>query len=229
MNLWRWQEGESRIQRALQYSPQSAHVEHLYSMILLLQARYEEALDRINRALAIEHSSLFLRSHRVQVLLFARCFEECIRESEDLLEENSEFAMGLMNYGAALMGSGRPRDAALALERAYSMSPIPIVLSALAEAYNLSGEASQCDEAVERLRRVYRETGVSPVVMALGSLAAERTDEAVEWVEKAFEQHDVRLPLLSQTTAFDRIRGHEKVKTILASIYRGGSKKRPAA
>ncbi len=223
MNLWRWQEGESRIQRALQYSPQSAHIEHLYSMILLLQTRYDEALDHINRALAIEHSSLFLRSHRVQVLLFARCFEECVRESEDLLEENSEFAMGLMNYGAGLLGSGRPREAVAALERAYSMSPMPIVLSALAEAYNLSGELSQCEKAVDLLRRVYREAGTSPVVMALGCLAAESTDEAVEWVEKAFEQHDVRLPLLSQTTTFDRIRSHEKVKTILLSVHRGGS------
>ena len=223
MHLWRWNEGESRIQRALGHNPQSAHVEHLYSTILLAQGRYEEALAHIERALAIEHSSLFLRSHRVQVLLFARRYEECIRESEDLLEENSEFVMGLMNYGAALLSAGRAGEAIPVLERAEAISPLPVVLAALAEAQYLSNERWKLQETLQRLDRMYRESGAPSTTMALGSLAAGRTDEAIEWIEKAFQEHDVRLPLLSQTTPFDRIRKNEKVTAILKSVYRDAS------
>ena len=108
---------------ALEKKPRSAQVEHLYSMVLLAQGRYEEALHHIDAALAMEHSSLFLRSHRAQVLLFARRYEESIQESEDFITDHSGFAMGLLNYGAALMLAGRPRESVPALDRAYAMSP----------------------------------------------------------------------------------------------------------
>jgi tetratricopeptide (TPR) repeat protein len=171
MNLWQWTEGEERIRRALQYNPQAAHVEHLYSTILLAQGRYDEALEHVDRALSMEHSSLFLRSHRAQVLLFFRRLDECIREGEDLLEENPQFAMGLMNYGTALLSAGRASDAVLVLERAYSVSPIPIVLAALAEAQYVSELRKEADETVGRLRQLHLDSGVSPTVMALGCLA----------------------------------------------------------
>lgn len=81
MYLWKWEEGEERIQLALENNPRSAQVEHLYSMVLLAQGRYKEALQHIDAALAIEHSSLFLRSHRAQVLLFARRYKSRFRKA----------------------------------------------------------------------------------------------------------------------------------------------------
>ena len=83
MYLWKWEEGEERIQLALETTLVQAQVEHLYSMVLLAQGRYEEALQHIDGALAIEHSSRFCEAIEHQLLLFARRYEESIHESED--------------------------------------------------------------------------------------------------------------------------------------------------
>ncbi len=219
MYLWKWEEGEERIQLALENNPRSAQVEHLYSMVLLAQGRYEEALQRIDAALAIEHSSLFLRSHRAQVLLFARRYEESIHESEDFLTEHSGFAMGLLNYGAALMLAGRSRDAVPALERAYAMSPIPAVLPAMGEAYLAMGEKAEVKNIVERIKQVDREAGVPPTVMAMGSLLIDKTEAALGWMEKAFQHRDIWLLLLNQLPLFDQVRNTPRARVILGSIY----------
>jgi TolB-like protein/Flp pilus assembly protein TadD len=222
MYLWKWEEGEERIQLALHNNPHSAQVQHLYSMILLAQGRYEKALQHIDAALAIEHSSLFLRSHRAQVMLFARRYEESIQESEDFLTEHSGFAMGLLNYGAALMLAGRPRDAVPALERAYAMSPIPAILPALGEAYLALGLKEEVNNIVDRLKELNRAVDVPPTVMAMGSLLRDETEKALAWMGKAFHQHDIWLLLLNQLPLFDQIRNHPRAMVVLGSIYQEG-------
>jgi TolB-like protein len=221
MYLWKWEQGEERIQLALRNNPHSAQVEHLYSMILLAQGRYEEALHHIDAAVAIDHSSLFLRSHRAQVLLFARRYKESIRESEDFLTDHSGFAMGLLNYGAALMLAGRPRESVPTLERAYAMSPIPAVLPALGEAHLAMGQMEEVKKIVERLKEADREVGVPPSVMAMGSLLIDDTETALGWMEKAFQQHDIWLLLLNQLPLFDQVRNNPRAMVILGTIYQG--------
>ncbi len=222
MYLWKWEEGEGRIQLALRHNPSLAQVEHLYSMILLAQGRYEEALHHIDAALAMEHSSLFLRSHRAQVLLFARRYEESIQESEDFLTDHSGFAMGLLNYGAALMLAGRPRESVPTLERAYAISPIPAVLPALGEAHLAMGEMEEVRKIVERLKEADREVGVPPSVMAMGSLLIDETEATLGWIEKAFHQHDIWLVLLNQLPLFDQVRNKPRAMAVLGNIYREG-------
>ena len=221
MYLWKWEEGEERIQLALENNPRSARVEHLYSMVLLAQGRYEEALHHVDAALAMEHSSLFLRSHRAQVLLFARRYAESIQESEDFITDHSGFAMGLLNYGAALMLAGRPRESVPALDRAYAMSPIPAVLPALGEAYLAMGQMEEVKKIVERLKEADREVGVPPSVMAMGSLLIDETETALGWMEKAFHQHDIWLLLLNQLPLFDQVRNKPRAMVVLDSIYPG--------
>ncbi len=97
-------------------------------MVLLAQGRYEEALSHADAALSIERSSLFLRSHRVQVLHFSRRIDEAVAESRDFLDEHPDFAMGMLNYGAALLDLGKAEEALPVLERAFNKTSMPATL-----------------------------------------------------------------------------------------------------
>lgn len=203
---WNWTEGEERLKLALSYNSQSAHVEHLYAMVLLAEGRHAEALQHVDRALSIEPSSLFLRSERAQILLFAHRTPESLRESEDLLEGNSEFALGLLVYGAALLSEERYADALTVLERAYSLTPLPLALAGMVHAYSglqRSGDARDCFDRLAELQRV---DYVRPVTMALGCLGLGEREAALQWTQKAAEVHDVNLPLHVQLPPFDVLR-----------------------
>lgn len=203
---WNWAEGEERLKLALDYNLQSAHAEHLYAMVLLAEGRHAEALQHVDRALSIEPSSLFLRSERAQILLFAHRGVESLRESEVLLEGNSEFALGLLVYGATLLSVERYADALAALERAYTVTPLPLALAGMVHAYSgleRSGEARNCFHRLAELQRVEH---VRPVTMALGCLGVGEREGALQWIQRAAELHDVNLPLHIQLPPFDVLR-----------------------
>jgi TolB-like protein len=132
---WNWQEGEEQLRLALTLNPQSSQVEHLYSTVLLSQRRFDEALVHADAALAIDHSSLFLRSHRVQVLHFSRRIEEAVAKSRDFLDEHPDFAMGLLNYGAALLDLVKAEEALPVIERLFHKTSMPAALRAIAHAH----------------------------------------------------------------------------------------------
>lgn len=204
---WNWTEGEARLKVALDYNPNSAHAEHLYAMVLLSEGRHQEALQHVDRALSIEPSSLFLRSERAQILLFAHRSADSLRESEDLLEGNSEFALGLLVYGAALLSVERYADALAALERAYTATPLPLALAGMVHAYAGLGRGSEASECFQRLEEMERSEHVRPVTMALGCLGLGERAAALQWLERAAEWHDVNLPLHGQLPPFDALRG----------------------
>jgi len=219
MHQWKWKEGEQRIQFALRANPQSSQIEHLYSVITLFQRRYDEALHHIDRALSIDPSSLFLRSHRAQVLFFARRYEESIRESEDLLEGNSDFALGLMTYGAALLDSGRPAEALPVLERSFASAPLPITLSAIANARHDIGKQNDARADLDRLFQMHRDGCCSPTTLALGHMAVDEVESAFQWLETAASERDSYLPLLSQLPLLDPIRQDARLVRIYRQMY----------
>ena len=179
----------------------------------------------IRRAINLDPLSLVINASLAWGYHFARRYEESIQESEDFITDHSGFAMGLLNYGAALMLAGRPRESVPALERAYAMSPIPAVLPALGEAYLAMGQMEEVKKIVERLKEVDRETGVPPSVMAMGSLLVEEKETALGWMEKAFQQRDIWLLLLNQLPLFDQVRNNPRAMVVLGSIYQRRARK----
>lgn len=203
---WNWTEGEARLKVALDYHPQSAQAEHLYAMVLLSEGRHPEALQHVDRALAIEPSSLFLRSERAQILLFAGRSAESLRESEDLLEGNSEFALGLLVYGAALLSVERYVEALAALEHAYAVTPLPLAVAGMVHAYTGLGRTGDARDCFLRLEAMESAGHVRPVTMALGCLGLSERERALQWIEQAAERRDVNLPLHIQLPPFEQLR-----------------------
>ncbi|HZY72487.1 MAG TPA: winged helix-turn-helix domain-containing protein [Edaphobacter sp.] len=218
---WRWAEGEEQIRKALSLSPQSSQVEHLYSVVLLAQKKYDEALLHANKALSIEHSSLFLRSHRVQVLHFARRIDEAVAESIDFLDEHPDFAMGLLNYGAALLDLGRAAEALPVVERLFSKTSMPAALCAIAHARYELGQFSEAKETLSHLYKIRESRGCSPMIMALGHIVIDEREQALEWLEQALKERDYRLVLLGGIIPFDKIRDATTFKRIFQQIFVG--------
>ncbi len=193
---WKWKEGEEQIRLASGLSPQSSQVEHLHSVVLLAQERYEEALFHADAALSIEHSSLFLRSHRVQVLHFSRRIDEAVAESRDFLDEHPDFAMGMLNYGAALLDLGRAEEALPVLERAFDKTSMPGTLPAIAHAHYELGHLSEARATLAHIHKIKETKGCSPTILALGHVVVNELEQALEWLNIAFEEKDYRLVLL---------------------------------
>jgi TolB-like protein/Tfp pilus assembly protein PilF len=216
---WKWAEGEEQIKLALNLSQQSSQAEHLYSAMLLAQKRYDEALLHANRALSMDHSSLFLRSHRVQCLHFSRRIDEAVAESRDFLDEHPDFAMGMLNYGAALLDLGRAAEALSVVERLFSKTFMPAALCAAAHAHYELGDHAAAKETLSRLYAIKEARGCSPMILALGHVVIHEVEQALQWLEIAFQERDFRLVLMGGIIPFDKIRETERFQRIYRQIY----------
>ena len=217
---WKWAEGEEQVKLALRLSPQSSQVEHLCSVVMLAQKKYDEALFHANKALSIEHASLFLRSHRVQVLHFAGRVEEALTESRDFLDEHPDFTMGLLNYGAALLDLGRAAEALPVLERLLSKAVIPAALCTVAHAHYDLGHVAEAKDLLAQLYRLRESQGCSPLMMGLTHAVMDEKDQALEWLGVAFKERDFRLVLLGGIKPFDKIRNTARFKKIFQRIFK---------
>lgn len=216
---WNWKEGEAQLRLALNLNPQSSQVEHLYSTMLLAQRSYDEALVHADAALAIDHSSLFLRSHRVQVLHFSRKIEEAVAESQDFLDEHPDFAMGLLNYGAALLDQGRAKEALPVLERLFHKTSMPAALCAIAHANYELGHRSEAKACLEHIHQIKERKGCSSMILALAHVVIDETEQAIHWLKMAFEERDYRLVLLGAIIPFDKVRNRPEFQHIYDQIY----------
>ncbi len=216
---WKWREGEEQLRLALSLAPLSSQIEHLYSTVLLSQQRYGEALAHADAALALDHSSLFLRSHRVQVLHFSRRIEQAVAESRDFLDEHPDFAMGLLNYGAALLDLGRAEEALPVLERLYQKTSMPAALCAIAHAHYELGQLTEARASLEQIYTIKETRGCSAMILALGHVVIHETDQAIRWLKVALEERDYRLVLLGTIIPFDKIRNTSEFRQIYSQIY----------
>ncbi len=219
LHQWHWTAGERQIQEALRLNPQSSHIEYVFSTVLLNRGRYAEAVEHIDAALSMDHSSLFFRSYRVQVLIYARRFEEAVRESEEMHEENSEFAMGLMLYGAALSLLGRHTEALLLLERAYARLPTAMIKAGISYSQWQLGRYEDARRTVEEMLQMPRNGHCTPTMIAMGLAAIGEYEKAIHWLQKAFTERDTTLPLTSQLPPLDPVRAEPRVVKIFERLY----------
>lgn len=219
MHQWQWKEGERYLRHALQLDGQSSHVNALYASVRLNQCQYDEALRYIDAALAADHSSMYVRSYRVLILLLSNRVAEAARDSEDMLEDRGEFALGHMQYGATLLELGRAADALGAFERSLVGNIMPMSLIGLAHAHRELGQPEESSAAIDRILKLHAVGECAPSVVALAHAVRGDFDAAIDLFEKAFDEHDIRLPIYSQARPAHPLRSDPRFKCILERVH----------
>jgi TolB-like protein len=215
---WKWTEGEEKIKLARRWDPLCSQIEHDYSQVLLNWGRFDEALRHADAALAIEPTSLVLWSHRAQILLFGRRFDDCLHESERLLEQFPDFAMGHVNYGAALIEAGRPAEALPHFEATFANTGMVIALFGIMHSHHELGRREEAQQGLDRLRQMHREGACSPAMLAWAHLTVGKIEEAFPLLETALAERDTRLSLFVHLPQFDVVRADDRLIRILRRI-----------
>ncbi len=219
LHQWRWAEGEQQIQHALALDSQSSHVEYVCATVHLHRRQYDQAIQHIDAARSIEHSSLFFRSYRTQVLIFARRFAEALRESEEVREENQQFAMGLMQHGAALLALHRAAEALPFLQQSHAVLPLPMAVIGTALAQFELGRLDDARQTVASVHQLNRDGRCSLSLVALGHAILGEHEQAIRIFQMSFERRDVTLPLFSQLPMADPLRSDSRMVRIFRQLY----------
>jgi len=207
--------------RALELNPGDPTAHHWYALHLSRLGRWQEAETEMQRALALDPLSLIIIRTRRNCLL-ARRPDLAMSRVDAVLTVNPGFAQARLVRGKVLEQLHRYREADRICGSRRLFGEPKSLLSIRAHALALAGENDQSLKIVRDLEAVSNQRYVSGVHIAQVYCALRRPDDALKWLDRAYQQHDTGINMLKVEPMFDGCRADPRFQHLISELHLGG-------
>jgi TolB-like protein/DNA-binding winged helix-turn-helix (wHTH) protein/Flp pilus assembly protein TadD len=214
---WAFDSAGKEFLRSIELNPGYATAHHWYAWHLALLHRYDEALVEMKKAASLDPLSLVINADLAELLDLAHSYDESIQQSRKAIEMDPNFALAHNQLGQAYIQKHMYDDAVAELRKAVQLSGgSPTCIANLARAYVVSGERS---EAVKLLADLKKRSdpgysNASEIAVIYASLGD--TDQAMNWLEKGYEERFNPGVLLRP--GFDPLRSDSRFQDLVRRI-----------
>jgi len=215
---WDWEGAEKAFNKAIALNPNFPDVRAYYSNYLSYFNRDEEAILQIERAIELDPFNGLSYGLYGYVLVYQRRYDDAIAAAKTgLALQNNIVARSALQYAYIMKGM---RDEQLAIQRAR------IGLDKeRAEAFDRGLEEGGYESAQRGVADVlasrYGKSGkwvFSAQTIALRYLDAGDHDQAIDWLERAYEDHDPQLPYIGRPTYWDSLHTYPRYQALLRKM-----------
>ena len=189
-----WKGGEASFKKAIEMNPNNADARSSFSHLLNIVGRPDEAMRQIKTAIELDPLNAKIKSFYGVDLLFVRKYEEAVKVFRESLDINPTQGVSEINICNALFLSGMYEEGLEMLRLRWRGN----------------------EEYIRALDEGYAEAGFRGAMKKLAGLSAEKTkvtrtnqmqpaqyyafagdvENAVYWMEMAYEERDPNLPYL---------------------------------
>jgi TolB-like protein/DNA-binding winged helix-turn-helix (wHTH) protein/Tfp pilus assembly protein PilF len=199
---WDWESAEKEFRRAIELNPGYATAHHWYAWHLSEMGRNSEAVSEMRKAENLDPLSLIISADMAEILLVAHLNDEAIEQGRQTVVMDPNFALGHYELGQALVQEHSYNEAIAEFHKAIELSGGSVPCKAnLAYAYAVSNKRSEAEKILNDLKT--RSTG-DPSEIALMYVGLGDKNQAMKWLEKAYEEHFN--PSILLRPAFDPLR-----------------------
>lgn len=217
---WDWKGAQRKFQRAMELNPGYATAHHWYAINCLDPVgRLDEALEEIQRALALDPLSLIIRTCLAGILHDRRQHQAAIEEYRKTLELEPRFHFAYWNLARAYLATGQLEEALEAFQKAGELGfNQALVLAGIARCQAVRGRREKAQRAMGELRVLSRQGYVPAVMWATCYIGLGDLDQAFAWLEKAYEERSVWLIWLKVSPTFDPLRQDPRYHRLLRKM-----------
>ncbi len=214
---WDLSSAGKEFQRAIELNPNYATAHHWYAWHLGVMGRYDEAIAEMRKAENLDPLSLIIKADLAELLVIAHFYDESIRQSRKAIEMDPNFPLAHHHLGLAYLEKHMHDEAVAELQKAVQLSGgSPTCIANLARAYVASGKRS---EAVKLLGDLKNRSSpgypdASEIAVIYASLGD--TDQAMNWLERAYE--DRFNPSVLLRPGFDPLRSDPRFEDLVRRI-----------
>jgi TolB-like protein len=213
---WDWLACEKEFKRAIELNPNYAEAHHWYSEYLSSVRRHAEAMAEAQRSQELDPLSPILSVSLTWRYVAARQYDEAIRRLRDTVSLFPDFAIAYGNLGGAYEAKGMYQEAIVAYQKQSSLSGASAAeVAALGQAYAKGGIRGYYLWELQRLREESKHRYVRAVAFAYLFAALGEKDQALSYLEKAYEDRDWHLTLLQISPSFDPLRSDPRFQDLL--------------
>ena len=202
---WDWTGAEREGKRALELNPEYATGRQYYALFLIAMKRFDEALDELRRAQETDPFSLITSEFIARTYYYQRKYDQAIEQFRRNIDLGLAFPTH-QDLGEAYEQKKMYKEAIKELVTAMNIAGNKELASAVDEAFTNSGYEAAITKWGEGLREQAKTRYVAPYRIALVYARLGDKDQAVEWLEKAYEERSSTIPFLRVQPIFDSIR-----------------------
>jgi len=214
---WQWSDAEAEFKRGLELNSNDAGAYVGYAKWLMCQGRTDEALAWAQRARDLDplgNAEDLLGVPGITrgwILFHARRYDEAIRE---LRSDDPEH----WYLGFALIANGQPDEAITVLEKALGTDRSPVVMGVLVRAYAHAGRREEALRLLDELKRRQRTTYVPTAAFVNAYLGLGDNEQALAWLERAYQEQSNILQLIKVHPYFDPLREDPRFKDLIHKV-----------
>jgi TolB-like protein/Flp pilus assembly protein TadD len=204
---WQWSDADADCKRALELNSNDAGAHVGYAKWLLCQGRTDEALAWVQRARELDPLGGAgitpvggVAITNGFILFYARRYDEAIRELRN--DDPDHWYLGL-----ALIANGQPDEAITVLEKALGPDRNPAVMGVLVRAYAHAGRRKEALRLLDELKRRQQTSYVAAAPFVNAYLGLGDNEQALAWLERAYQEQSNMLQLIKVHPYFDPLRG----------------------
>jgi TolB-like protein/DNA-binding winged helix-turn-helix (wHTH) protein/Flp pilus assembly protein TadD len=211
---WDWDSAEREYRRAIELTPGYATAHQWYADHLSQMGRNSEAIAEMRKAEHLDPLSLIIRADMAEIFLVAHLNDEAIEQSRKTVDMDPNFAIAHYELGQAFVQKNSYNEAIAEFQKAIELSGGSVSCVAnLAYAYAISNKRN---EAVKILNDLKTRSTRNASEIALMYVGLGEKNEAMKWLEKAYEEHFN--PSILVRPAFDPLRSDPRFQNLVRRI-----------
>jgi serine/threonine-protein kinase len=188
---WDWAGAERAFRRALELKPNDPDSHFWYAWHLWFMERFDEAIACLRTASALDPLAPLYQSTIGLVQYCARRYGEAAEQFQRTLEMHPDFFHALIHLGDTYVAVGKCQEAEAVYQKVQAIiGREPWVCVGLCKLYAAWDKVEEAKKYQEELLALSKRGHVPPAWIALTYAALRDNDEALAWLEKAYEERD---------------------------------------
>jgi serine/threonine protein kinase/tetratricopeptide (TPR) repeat protein len=212
---WDWGAAEREFRRAIQLDPNYAPAHGNFGYLLVSEGRIEEGVQENRRAADLDPLSANSNWLLGWMLYFGRRFDPAVEQLRRTIDLDPNYFLAHAVLGMSYAQKGQMPQAIPELEKAVALGECNLSLGELGRAYALSGRRQEAQKIADRLIGEWKRSHVGAFDIAIIQVGLGDKDQALAWLEKAYEDRTFFMVDLKVEPELDPLRSDPRFQNLL--------------
>jgi eukaryotic-like serine/threonine-protein kinase len=216
---WDWVGAESEFKRAIELNPSYPTAHHWYSLMLCESGRFDEAQAEIRLARELDPLSLVINVAMGSGPYYKRQYDKAVEECKKTLELDPNFALARFVLGRAYVEQGEFEAGIAEFEKARAIvGSSSLGPGDVGNAYARAGRKSDAAKILDELLQLSRQGYSVSYDIALVYWGLGDKNQALEWLERAYEERSSFLDEIKVDPKWDGLRSDPRFVALMKKV-----------
>jgi serine/threonine protein kinase/Tfp pilus assembly protein PilF len=218
MHDFNWSGAELEFKHAIKLNPNYSTTYQMCAFYYALTRRFNDAFITIKKAQDLDPISLSINTDLGVLFYFNHQYDKAIAQYEKTLDLDPGFIRAYVTLGSAYGKNGMCKIAIEMIHKAIELSGDRAKIAVLGRIFAIAGKKREALKAIEELKELSKQRYISSYCISLIYASMNEKDQAMEWLENAYDEHASELIYLKVDPYLDNMRSDPRFKELLKKI-----------